>query len=80
MLTQESIMLFFIFQDVCHVLSYVIDEKYIMANVFHVEFGINDTPLTRALEQGNYTTAERLIVECTNPSYLDEGTLIELIY
>ncbi|XP_041353896.1 uncharacterized protein LOC121371803 isoform X2 [Gigantopelta aegis] len=44
-----------------------------MANVFHVEFGINDTPLTRALEHGNYTTAERVIVECTNPSYLDEG-------
>ena len=76
MLTQESIMLYFYFSG-C--LSYVIDEKYIMANVFHVEFGINDTPLTRALEQGNYTTAERLIVECTNPSYLDEGTLIELI-
>lgn len=44
-----------------------------MAHVFHVEFGINDTPLTRALENGNYASAERLILECTNPSYLDEG-------
>ncbi|KAK7494831.1 hypothetical protein BaRGS_00013958 [Batillaria attramentaria] len=44
-----------------------------MAHVFHVEFGINDTPLTRALENGNYASAERLILDCTNPSYLDEG-------
>ncbi|BFZ24902.1 hypothetical protein BsWGS_27941 [Bradybaena similaris] len=44
-----------------------------MAFVFHVEFGINDTPLTRALEQGNYATAERLILECPNASYLDDG-------
>lgn len=44
-----------------------------MAHVFHVEFGINDTDLTRALENGNYASAERLILDCTNPSYLDEG-------
>ncbi|KAL8599016.1 hypothetical protein ACOMHN_006825 [Nucella lapillus] len=44
-----------------------------MAHVFHVEFGINETALTRALENGNYASAERLILDCVNPSYLDEG-------
>ncbi|KAK7107611.1 uncharacterized protein [Littorina saxatilis] len=44
-----------------------------MAHVFHVEFGINDTPLTRALENGNYASAERIILDCVNPSCLDEG-------
>jgi hypothetical protein len=43
--------------------------------VFHVEFGINETTLTRALESDSYPTAERLIRENVNPSYLDEGTL-----
>ncbi|KAK3580495.1 hypothetical protein CHS0354_001094 [Potamilus streckersoni] len=41
--------------------------------VFHVEFGFNDTPLTRALEIGNFVAAEKLIRENSNPSYLDEG-------
>ncbi|KAL4232720.1 hypothetical protein ACF0H5_007408 [Mactra antiquata] len=41
--------------------------------VFHVEFGFNDTPLTRALESGNYMLAEKLICETANPSSLDEG-------
>lgn len=44
-----------------------------MAFVFRVEFGMNETPLTQALEQGNYATAERLILECPNASYLDDG-------
>ncbi|CAL1540007.1 unnamed protein product [Lymnaea stagnalis] len=44
-----------------------------MAFVFHVEFGMNETPLTQALEQGNCATAERLILECPNASYLDDG-------
>ena len=46
-----------------------------MAFVFHVEFGMNDTPLTQALEQGNYASAERLILDCPNSSYLDDGEL-----
>ncbi|XP_069133563.1 uncharacterized protein [Argopecten irradians] len=41
--------------------------------VFHVEFGINETSLTRALEQGNFVTAEKLIRDASNPSFLDEG-------
>lgn len=41
--------------------------------VFHVEFGFNDTALTRALESGNYTAAERIIRETNNPSSLNEG-------
>ncbi|KAK3098584.1 hypothetical protein FSP39_020939, partial [Pinctada imbricata] len=41
--------------------------------VFHVEFGINDTQLTRALEKNNFVTAEKLIRDTTQASYLDEG-------
>lgn len=41
--------------------------------VFHVQFGFNDTALTRALESGNYVLSERLIRETANPSALDEG-------
>ncbi|KAJ8315818.1 hypothetical protein KUTeg_007968 [Tegillarca granosa] len=41
--------------------------------VFHVEFGINETPLTRALENGNFVSAEKFIRENNVPSYLDEG-------
>lgn len=51
-----------------------------MAHVFHVEFGINDTSLTRALENGNYASAERLILDCVNPSYLDEGKLYKPVF
>ncbi|XP_074640362.1 uncharacterized protein LOC141898400 isoform X1 [Tubulanus polymorphus] len=42
-------------------------------HVFNVEFGFNATPLTVALEEGNVIQAERLIKQCTTPSYLDEG-------
>lgn len=45
--------------------------------VFHVEFGINDTVLTRALENKQYSVAETIIRENTNPSYLDEGVFCE---
>ena len=40
---------------------------------FHVEFGINETQLTRLLERGSYKEAENLIRENNGPSYLDEG-------
>ena len=40
---------------------------------FHVEFGINETQLTRLLERGLYQEAENLIRENNGPSYLDEG-------
>ena len=40
---------------------------------FHVEFGINETQLTRLLERGQYNEAENLIRENSGPSYLDEG-------
>ena len=40
---------------------------------FHVEFGINETQLTRLLERGLYKEAENLIKENNGPSYLDEG-------
>lgn len=46
--------------------------------VFHVEFGFNETPLTRALESGNYVRAEKIIRDSTNPSSLDEG--INIVY
>lgn len=41
--------------------------------VFHVEFGMNETKLTQALEAENWALAEKLILECQNASYLDEG-------
>lgn len=44
--------------------------------VFHVEFGINDTVLTRALENRKYSAAEAIIRDNTNPSYLDEGMIV----
>ncbi|XP_064595869.1 uncharacterized protein LOC135462572 [Liolophura sinensis] len=44
-----------------------------MAGVFHVEFGINDTDLTEALEATDYPKAERLIKNRAVASYLDEG-------
>ncbi|XP_005088886.1 uncharacterized protein LOC101858747 [Aplysia californica] len=44
-----------------------------MAFVFHVEFGMNETPLTQALEQGDFAVAERIIVDCPNATYLDDG-------
>ena len=43
------------------------------ANIFHVEFGLNETELTQALESCRYDLAERLIRETTSASYLDEG-------
>ena len=41
--------------------------------VFHVEFGINETDLTRALEVRHYQEAERIIQDNSYSSYLDEG-------
>ena len=46
--------------------------------VFHVEFGMNETALTQALEAQKWMLAEKLILDCQNASYLDEG--IYLIY
>ncbi|XP_013399804.1 uncharacterized protein LOC106165962 [Lingula anatina] len=42
-------------------------------NVFHVEFGINETELTQALELQHYSRAEQLIRNTSSASYLDEG-------
>lgn len=50
--------------------------KTMAGGVFHVEFGFNDTPLTRSLESGNYILAEKLISETNNPSSLDEGLFV----
>ena len=44
-----------------------------VANVFNVEFGFNDTELTRALEAGKYKEAERIVLANAHTSYLDEG-------
>lgn len=43
------------------------------AHVFHVEFGMNDTPLTHALKARNYAKAKQLILAHSQSSYLDEG-------
>ena len=45
-----------------------------------MEFGFNDTPLTRALESGNYALAEKIIRDNVNPSALDEGMLNCLLF
>ena len=42
-------------------------------NVFHVEFGFNETELTSLLEAGSYHDAEKLILQSAHASYLDEG-------
>jgi hypothetical protein len=42
----------------------------------HVQIGINDTPLTSALEKGDFRTAEKLIEENEEPSYLNEGIIV----
>jgi hypothetical protein len=42
----------------------------------HVQIGINDTPLTSAIEMGDFKTAEKLIEENVEPSYLDEGIVV----
>jgi hypothetical protein len=42
----------------------------------HVQIGINDTPLTSALEKGDFKTAEKLIEENDEPSYLNEGIIV----
>jgi hypothetical protein len=44
-----------------------------MAGVFHVQFGINETRLTQALEYGEFDVAEKMINDCTSATYLDEG-------
>lgn len=44
-----------------------------MAGVFHVEFGINETPLTQLLNKQDFVQAEKLIRENTHQSYLNEG-------
>ena len=53
--------------------NFVLYVGQMAGGVFHVEFGINDTILTRALENKQYSAAETIIRENTNPSYLDEG-------
>lgn len=47
-------------------------------NPNHAQVGINDTPLTAAIEKGDFKTAEKLIEESVEPSYLDEG--ISVVY
>jgi hypothetical protein len=42
----------------------------------HVQIGINDTPLTSALEKGDFRTAEKLIEENEDSSYLNEGIIV----
>jgi len=49
------------------------------ANPNHVQIGINDTPLTSAIEKGDFKTAEKLIEENEEPSYLNEGIIIIII-
>jgi hypothetical protein len=49
------------------------------ANPNHVQIGINDTPLTSAIEKGDFKTAEKLIEENEEPSYLNEGIIVVVV-
>ena len=42
--------------------------------VFHVEFGINETQLTRAIESKQFDRAAQIVRENSFTSFLDEGT------
>ena len=44
-----------------------------VGNVFHVEFGLNETKLTQALESHRWREAERIILDNSQSSFLDEG-------
>ncbi|XP_049787803.1 uncharacterized protein LOC126191107 isoform X1 [Schistocerca cancellata] len=46
--------------------------------VYHAQIGINDTPITRALEEGQFKLAQQLILENTDRSYLDEGPFVKI--
>jgi hypothetical protein len=49
------------------------------ANPNRVQIGINDTPLTSAIEKGDFKTAEKLIEENEEPSYLNEGIIVVVV-
>lgn len=42
-------------------------------NHFQGQFGINETPLTIAIENGNFTTAEEIILATADPTHLNDG-------
>ena len=42
---------------------------------FRARIGLNDTSLTRALARGEFSEAERLINEATDPEFLNDGAL-----
>ena len=50
----------------------------IMVNLpagFRARIGLNETSLTRALARGEFSEAERLINEATDPEFLNDGAL-----
>jgi len=42
---------------------------------FRARIGLNETGLTRALARGDFTVAEKLIEEASDPEYLNDGAL-----
>ena len=42
---------------------------------FRARIGLNETTLTRALARGEFSEAERLISEATDPEFLNDGAL-----
>ena len=42
---------------------------------FRARIGLNETGLTRALARGDFTLAEKLIEEASDPEYLNDGAL-----
>ena len=46
-----------------------------LARHTYFRIGLHATPLTRALDRGDFAEAERLILEAGDPDYLNEGAL-----
>ena len=42
---------------------------------FRARIGLNETELTRALARGDFSSAEKLIEEASDPEYLNDGAL-----
>ena len=42
---------------------------------FRARIGLNETGLTRALARGDFSLAEKLIEEASDPEYLNDGAL-----
>ena len=55
-----------------------LDEILVIDNLpagFRARIGLNETPLTQALARGEFSEAERIILNATDPEFLNDGAL-----